>query len=114
MGGGNGDAVGDSSRVVLCWACKHRTVGRKCAAFPDGIPDEILFSHTRHMEPYPGDHGIQFEWHPDLDEGDRQRVIELFGLDRRGDDEDDDEDADDAASWPVRLARRIAKRLRGE
>jgi hypothetical protein len=59
--------------VVLprCWLCKHiaeegktRPNGEKylpCAAFPDGIPDEILWNEVRHDDPYPGDHGIQFE-----------------------------------------------------
>ena len=32
-----------------------------CAAFPKGIPDEIAFGDDLHLEPVPGDHGIQFE-----------------------------------------------------
>jgi hypothetical protein len=35
-----------------------------CAAFPDapeGIPEEIAFGDNLHLEPYPGDHGIQYE-----------------------------------------------------
>ena len=32
-----------------------------CAAFPDGIPDEIAYGTNLHTTPYPGDHGIQFE-----------------------------------------------------
>jgi hypothetical protein len=44
-----------------CVYCRHLTAGRKCAAFPDGIPDEIEYNWVDHREPYPGDHGIRFE-----------------------------------------------------
>lgn len=32
-----------------------------CAAFPDGIPDQIAYGRVLHVKPYPGDNGIQFE-----------------------------------------------------
>jgi hypothetical protein len=35
--------------------------GFRCAAFPDGIPDEILHSKFDHRNPHPGDNGIQYE-----------------------------------------------------
>jgi hypothetical protein len=46
--------------------CKHLDVSdynlQRCAAFPDGIPEEIRYLGTvLHTEPYEGDHGIQFE-----------------------------------------------------
>jgi len=53
-----------------CSGCKHalnaarRPTGEiypRCAAFLDGIPDEILWNEVRHIEPYPGDHGIRYE-----------------------------------------------------
>ena len=50
-----------------CFSCAHfrgRIKGKKiCAAFPDGIPDEIFYSReeSRHRKPDEGDHGIQYE-----------------------------------------------------
>lgn len=50
-----------------CVTCEHfdSTVGvrekKRCAAFPDGIPDEIWRGDNDHSVPYPGDHGIRFE-----------------------------------------------------
>lgn len=52
----------------VCSLCKHYRSnegegGRTCAAFPkaDSIPLEIWTGKNNHREPYPGDHGIQFE-----------------------------------------------------
>lgn len=57
--------------IPQCMSCKHVSEDGKrresgecylpCAAFPDGIPDEILANDVWHDHPYPGDHGIQFE-----------------------------------------------------
>lgn len=57
-----------------CWerGCKHfigvdqpdgteETERNICAAFPAGIPEEIVVGLNLHTTPYPGDHGIQFE-----------------------------------------------------
>jgi hypothetical protein len=33
----------------------------KCAAFPDGIPQEIITMRFDHREPFEGDHGIQWK-----------------------------------------------------
>lgn len=32
-----------------------------CVAFPRGIPREISYGDNLHLEPVPGDHGIQYE-----------------------------------------------------
>ena len=32
-----------------------------CKAFPEGIPPVIAYEDNKHLEPFKGDHGIQFE-----------------------------------------------------
>jgi len=50
----------------ICYRCKHihHPSRDTCAAFPDGIPNEILFGEVKHTEEYPGDNGIQYELNP--------------------------------------------------
>jgi hypothetical protein len=56
----------------VCTYCRHLTgsvPSRRqavCAAFPRGIPEGIWLGRNKHQKPYPGDHGIQFEPHPDV------------------------------------------------
>ncbi len=58
----------DDSEVALpvfsdvCSHCEHwiRKPGRKCHAFPDGIPLAIWVGENDHHRAFPGDHGIQF------------------------------------------------------
>ncbi len=47
---------------TICNGCKHwiRKPGRKCLAFPDGIPLAIWLGENDHRAAFPGDHGIQF------------------------------------------------------
>lgn len=44
-----------------CITCAHYRLFGECAAFPQGIPDEIFTGRHNHTEPYPGDNGIRFE-----------------------------------------------------
>jgi hypothetical protein len=49
----------------VCIGCRHWRLhdGRTCDAFPerDSIPLEIWLGDNDHRQPFPGDHGIQFE-----------------------------------------------------
>jgi hypothetical protein len=51
--------------IPLCASCAHEIIdaepGFKCAAFPEGIPGEILRGEFDHHNPYPDDNGIQYE-----------------------------------------------------
>jgi hypothetical protein len=52
--------------TLQCLDCKHfdNAAPRetfRCEAFPDGIPDPILYSEHDHQKPFPGDNGILFE-----------------------------------------------------
>lgn len=50
--------------MPICLACRHyrkATPGLTCAAYPLGIPAEILNNHVDHRQPYAGDQGIQFD-----------------------------------------------------
>lgn len=52
------------TKPAVCYDCKHfyaKKPGFRCAAFPDGIPRDIVNGVNDHSEPYPDDHGIQFE-----------------------------------------------------
>jgi hypothetical protein len=51
------------TKLPPCAFCLHLLDGKPmhCRAFPDGIPDDILFGNVDHKSPYPGDRGIQFE-----------------------------------------------------
>lgn len=53
--------------IISCPYCKNlndelNPEGRRtCKAFPEGIPDAIVFGENHHIEPFPGDNGIRFD-----------------------------------------------------
>jgi len=49
------------TKVPVCAHCQHYKEEGKCVAFPEGIPKEIFLFGNKHIEPFPGDHGIRFE-----------------------------------------------------
>ena len=54
----------------LCIFCRHLREGQvRCEAFPEGIPDDLLFALRDHQEPYEGDRGIRFELKPGEEAG---------------------------------------------
>ena len=56
-----------------CLRCRHYLGGWTCAAFPEGIPEEIGTGAHDHERPYPGDGGIRFEPHPKEEPGLEER-----------------------------------------
>jgi hypothetical protein len=53
--------------VNLCFFCKHhRPEAGGCDAYPDGIPQEILWMNVDHRVPYVNDQGRQFALREDL------------------------------------------------
>lgn len=48
------------AEAAICNSCRHYTGAGKCAAFPDGIPKELIV-RREHDTPFPGDNGIRYE-----------------------------------------------------
>jgi len=56
---------------LVCSTCVHFThditdedhdhFRFKCAAFPKGIPEVIMYNEFDHHQPFPGDHGMQYQ-----------------------------------------------------
>ena len=49
----------EGSRCLYCMHINEKKL-LTCAAFPNGIPHEIVSSEFNHINPHPKDHGIQF------------------------------------------------------
>lgn len=47
--------------LIPCGNCIHLLKERKCKAFKEGIPTDILIGKNNHRKPFKGDNGIQFE-----------------------------------------------------
>lgn len=61
------DSIIQSLGSPVCSYCKHWNVATKsCTAF-FSIPAEIWEGRNYHRDPFPGDRGIQFEFHPEID-----------------------------------------------
>lgn len=72
--------------LSLCMLCKHHSLGEDgtpvCAAFPGGIPDEILYGSEDHRFPIDGDNDVQFELDPRLGTPEEvDRLVEMKGYD---------------------------------
>ena len=49
-------------KIIVCFNCKNYIKDFKCAAFPNGIPEEILRGENPHTEPLPNqENNIIFE-----------------------------------------------------
>ena len=47
---------------LQCLLCLHRDfLSEGCAAFPGGLPTEIVTGAFDHREPFPGDGGVRWE-----------------------------------------------------
>lgn len=60
--------------------CKHREnhIGMACAAFPAGIPEDILRMRVDHRYPYPGDGGVRFDAINAEAEEDAREILSMF------------------------------------
>lgn len=57
------------SVTSACDSCLHRISKTTCAAFPDGIPDDILTWAGTHYEPVPGQvNSIVYDFRPGMEE----------------------------------------------
>jgi len=66
-------------RQPLCMFCRNlidESEVKRCRAFPEGIPEEILTTEADHRKPFEGDGGIRFESMSDEAE---KRATEVFG-----------------------------------
>ncbi|MCC7494988.1 MAG: hypothetical protein IT204_21750 [Fimbriimonadaceae bacterium] len=69
---------------ILCCFCRHANAlgadAFHCAAFPDGIPPEILIGGFDHRAPHPDDSGVRFEPNDLLLDESQPTVRKLFDI----------------------------------
>jgi hypothetical protein len=58
-----------SSQCITC--ARYRGMA-ECAAYPDGIPPEVMEGTIDHTQPYAGDHGLQWVAQSDDDLADEK------------------------------------------
>lgn len=46
---------------MFCARFRRAARGLTCDAYPDGIPDAIVYTRIDHRDPLLGDHGLRFE-----------------------------------------------------
>jgi hypothetical protein len=66
----------------------------RCAAFPEGIPDEIYQSLADHRQPFAGDRGIRFEPMSDEDAEYAELVFDATPHEPNDPFEEDDAESD--------------------
>jgi hypothetical protein len=73
----------------LCHYCAHRSQEEpwRCTAYPEEIPQEVLWMNVDHRVPYVDDRGIQFSLRTDMDEYWYHLFLRTFFVDTRGRDE---------------------------
>lgn len=79
----------------ICGYCRHRLdegddTEPRCAAFPNGIPDDIRRRGFDHRNPYEGDGGIMFEPDGPVDVARLDRIVARSPLGRSAGGESDD------------------------
>ena len=78
--------------IPQCFFCQrfHRDEeGRKCDAYPDGIPPEVFKSEVDHTKPYKGDNGLTFLDVLDEEPSDKQDRVPFEEVRYTGDEDVD-------------------------
>jgi hypothetical protein len=54
--------------MTLCHWCAHRDQDSpwRCKAYPEEIPQEVVWMNVDHRQPYVDDHGVRFELREDM------------------------------------------------
>lgn len=64
----------------LCWLCdRFNPAKRSCAAFPAGVPEEIIAGKVDHREAVDGDNGLRFVPAPGTSQLDVAASLQYWG-----------------------------------